>query len=482
MLTSSSNEKFILNAKRLKKQMLQLKQLTNNQAKNHQRHHKLFGYAQLSGTELIVKGGDHVEAQELQRLLIATFARVERPHKFSRKNPIRLVAHNNADTKGVSDSSAHSNDLFIYCSTGWELEKWYYSISRAMISKQSNTDSNYWDTFTRDHNLAPSATKTTFPAFKVNKTTKSLGVNAMAHDCDWLNVLLGRVWMSVGGQKRFRDFWNNKLSKSLELIKKPAVLGEIRLKSLNVGQYPPVLTNARLINYQTDVIEMAFNLDYKGMATIHLETEFQSNNLKVPISLSITFEQISGQLLLKSHKYPSSNLWWCFKEPPLLKVSISPLLGDTNFGFHIVKDAIDKRLRHLINEIIVWPNMECLQLASGIDAPPLDSTLIQWMPSVASNTSTTETAAVPEVEITESQQTVAEQLMKHPEFQKYRNQMSPLIEPKTAPNTPVKPSPIASPRIVKSPLLTPSNRAHSFLGDGVLFGRRSRQKSNNSTQ
>lgn len=143
--------------------------------------------------------------------------------------------------------------------------------------------------------------------------------------------------------------------------------GEIRLKKLDFGSFPPILHNLKMKERNYEDIQITADLLYRGDAIVQLETELTlDRNRKsrgIPITLEIIFEEIKGNVTIKFNPSPCDNLWWGFSEAPYLKLSITPLVADSNIGFGMVKEVLENRINSILEESVVLPNMENFSLS-----------------------------------------------------------------------------------------------------------------------
>ena len=83
---------------------------------------------------------------------------------------------------------------------------------------------------------------------------------------------------------------------------------------------------------------------------------------EVRIELELTCSCVDGTLLLSLPSPPSSTVWWCFEDEPLLKATAKPLIGGHGLGkangaiATRVSNWIMHRLRREVREQCVYPN------------------------------------------------------------------------------------------------------------------------------
>ena len=63
-----------------------------------------------------------------------------------------------------------------------------------------------------------------------------------------LNALMIRVWNSVSTTQKFHQAVRDRITRRLDATKKPAFIGELKVKSIKIGSEPPLLYNLALEN------------------------------------------------------------------------------------------------------------------------------------------------------------------------------------------------------------------------------------------
>lgn len=69
---------------------------------------------------------------------------------------------------------------------------------------------------------------------------------------NWVNGLLGRVFLSVYRTPEVEEFFRMKFTKKISRVNKPNFLSDIKLRQITVGNSVPYITNPRLKEMTTD--------------------------------------------------------------------------------------------------------------------------------------------------------------------------------------------------------------------------------------
>jgi hypothetical protein len=69
---------------------------------------------------------------------------------------------------------------------------------------------------------------------------------------NWVNGLLGRVFLSVYKRPEVEEFFRMKITKKISRVNKPSFLSDIKLRHITVGNSVPFVLNPRLKEMTTD--------------------------------------------------------------------------------------------------------------------------------------------------------------------------------------------------------------------------------------
>jgi hypothetical protein len=266
------------------------------------------------------------------------------------------------------------NELPYYfnCSKCIEKEDWYFALIRATR-------------YQLPHHSTPQHDKTHFDQSGMNHLITTVHSNEHHFQTQWLNALLGRLFFGVYKTDDVKKAMLDKVITKLDRInsKRPPFLGEIAVRSVDIGKFPPNITQPKLISLSPTgefVAEGFFS--YKGGLRLEIATELKwkySDHLKpltMDIVLGITVQEISGKAKLIIKEPPTNRFWYGFYELPKMDWKVEPVVWDKTVGYSMVVKVIQQKIEELITETMVIPNFDDITFfptngAGGIfEVPP----------------------------------------------------------------------------------------------------------------
>ncbi|KAF0354550.1 endoplasmic reticulum protein [Gigaspora margarita] len=244
-----------------------------------------------------------------------------------------------------------SSSYYLYCSIGVDKEDWFFALQRS--SKLESNSPGPQPQVVRD--------KAQFDQSALNHL-KTLSSND--DKTEWLNVILGRIFLSVYKTQVVKEYFIKKLIKKVKKVKKPNFLSDIHIKSVNVGDGTPYITNPKLIELkQNGELSVELNVDYSGGFRAEIETEAmitvtRLRTIKVPLVLAVVLRGLAGKLLLRIKAPPTNRIWFGFYEMPKLDLLIDPIVSETQLKFSPIINAIESKIHEMIMDSIVLPNMD----------------------------------------------------------------------------------------------------------------------------
>lgn len=270
---------------------------------------------------------------------------------FSKTNRIQLKKMKNTD--GIE------RDYYINCSRCVDKEDWYIALKRA--SKLQHGEPALKELQSSLHN------STHFDQDAMNHLISTIHSDPNNFELQWLNALLGRIFLGIYKTETTKSFFYNKiLSKIAKLnARRPPFLGEITVRSVDGGHGPPYITQPRLIHlspqgeYTGDA-----HLFYDGHFRVELETVLKwkySDRLppiRIDLVLAITLKSIEGKIMFKIKEPPTNRAWLGFYKKPKMEWIVEPLVWEKRMGYSMVSKAIQTKIEEIISETMVLPNMD----------------------------------------------------------------------------------------------------------------------------
>ena len=216
----------------------------------------------------------------------------------------------------------------------------------------------------------------------------------------WMNAMAGRLFLALYKTREVEDFVRKKISKKIARAKKPAFLSDIILRSIDMGESAPQITNPRLKDLTIDgdcCAEMdvkyngGFRLEIATTARIDLGTRFKAR--EVNVILAVVVKKLNGHALIKFKPPPSNRMWISFETMPDMDMIIEPLVSSRQITYGFILRTIEARIREVLAETLVLPHWDDI---------PFTDTLHQrfrggiWEPSASQTPHTSEQTAIPD--------------------------------------------------------------------------------------
>lgn len=260
-------------------------------------------------------------------------------------------------TDGDETSSPYltsNNELFITCARPVDKEDWYFGLLAAtqMMSESPNNHVEMIDV-------------TRFDDAAMQTLISTVQQDAEYREVQWLNAILGRLFLGMYKMEEMRLFVQEKITKKIQKIKRPSFLGEISVQSVSIGDSIPYVTQPKLLSLTPEGDLMAeATVNYAGGLCIVIETDFNwtysslMKPIRVPLVLSVTLKKMSGKFLLKVKPPPTNRYWIGFYKVPDMEWAITPIVSDKQIRLSMVTNAIQAKIREFMVENIVLPNMD----------------------------------------------------------------------------------------------------------------------------
>lgn len=178
----------------------------------------------------------------------------------------------------------------------------------------------------------------------------------------WINAIIGRVFLGLYKTTDAEKFIRAKITKKISRVKTPSFLSKIELRSIELGNSAPYITNPRLkeLNVDGDCVAEAdvkytgcFRLEIAATARIELGSRFKAR--EVDLVLAVVVKKIQGHMQLRIKPPPSNRLWYTFVQMPIVEMSIEPIVSSRQITYTLITNQIESRIKEVIAESIVMP-------------------------------------------------------------------------------------------------------------------------------
>lgn len=157
------------------------------------------------------------------------------------------------------------------------------------------------------------------------------------------------------------QFIIDKINKKLSLINPPLV-GPLRATEVNIGNIPPILSNAMLKDMKPNgEIVFEARIDYQQPADLNsscTRVTIEATKLNFNAVIAAEVKSLSGNVRVVIKPPPSDRIWWCFTEQPKMDIDIEPVVGPRAIKWGTLMSFIQKKMREGMAEAIIAPNMD----------------------------------------------------------------------------------------------------------------------------
>ncbi|KAG0934243.1 hypothetical protein G6F57_009258 [Rhizopus arrhizus] len=242
------------------------------------------------------------------------------------------------------------SDYYLNCNRCVDKEDWYVTLIRASQLE-----------------LPKIKNSTQFDQAAMNHLISTVHSDPSQFELQWLNALLGRLFLGIYKTERTRNFFYQKiLTKVAKLnARRPPFLEQITVRSVDGGHGAPYITQPHLVRLSPGgeyTCEM--HVLYEGCFRVELETVLKwtySDRLppiRIDLVLAITLKSIEGKMMVKIKEPPSNRAWYGFHKSPKMDWIIEPVVWEKRIGYSVVSKAIKSKIEEIFRETLELPNMD----------------------------------------------------------------------------------------------------------------------------
>ncbi|KAI8824307.1 uncharacterized protein EV422DRAFT_519678 [Fimicolochytrium jonesii] len=281
---------------------------------------------------------------------------------YLRTNPLCLVP------KAIS-KRCNQQTFYLYFPTNSDKEDWHIMLRRAR-TLPSRADEGACSVFFND--TAPVTAYRVAMEKLVNTVNKTPQDAATA----WFNALVGRIFVGIHSHPALKEWLLEKfIRRSMHIRREEddqaSILGDIDVRDISVGNSLPVLSNPKLLDMTVDGdMTIEVDVEYTGKARLEVATlatisinSLDLKPLQVPLVVGVQIDRFAARLLIKIKGMWETNRVWLGiqREPAVqLEMKVVPVVGHKMISMSLVNTVIERRIKEVIEEFFVLPNMEDL--------------------------------------------------------------------------------------------------------------------------
>ncbi|KAG0309304.1 hypothetical protein BGZ98_003672 [Dissophora globulifera] len=269
---------------------------------------------------------------------------------FNKEHPIQIKRKpEESISSNVLDNG--QDEYYIFIHSPVIKEDWYLALLYASKLRKPGTKQKIQD-------------KAQFDLEAIQNHIRILHSDKHHEHTRWFNSFLGRIFLGVYKTKKIQEIFIQKITRKTLKLKRPSFLGEIKVRSFDVGHSIPYITRTRLHELALNgELTAEFHLAYRGGIRVEIEVDVglglnSLKNMKVTVVLAVLVKAISGMMTLKIKAPPTNRFWIGFQEPPEMDIVVEPIVADKAIKLNMVLTAIESKIREAMQEAIVLPNMD----------------------------------------------------------------------------------------------------------------------------
>lgn len=248
-----------------------------------------------------------------------------------------------------------SRILYLTCARRIDKEDWYLGLLEAQHLLVDNEEDPQYVMMDNTH----------FDASAMEELIRQVQSSPSHRETAWINAVFGRLFLAMYKTDRLKNFVETKIRRKIDKTKRPTFLDEITVRKVDVGESVPFITDPKLLSLSPEgEVVVEAQVEYNGGLTIEIETDFnwsyhsRMKPIRMHLILSVKLKKMAGRLMFKLKAPPTNRYWLAFFEMPEMEWKITPVVADKQIKLAIVTNAIESRIREVMAETIVLPNMD----------------------------------------------------------------------------------------------------------------------------
>ncbi|PWN49249.1 hypothetical protein IE53DRAFT_155620 [Violaceomyces palustris] len=301
---------------------------------------------------------------------------------FMKRNAIRIVGplpsflSRKSRAEGDSEGEGNAEEVkglrrpqwFIFNKNTCQMEDWYHALLQASLMPKTGSSSKSLDAEFPEMAPFSGSADPIGPLFSKSDMSSLLSSLDSLPDpipLRWLNAIVGRVFFSVYRTAWIEDYITRKMMKKISRVRTPGFLSDVRVREVDIGRRAPGFSRPMLKSLTSDgeaSMEVAchytgeIRLTISTNLTISLGSRFKPYT--VSLLLAVVLRSLDGNLLLRVKPPPSNRLWFGFTSLPKMQIDVEPVVSERKVQWGMVTRLIESRIRDLMTESIVVPNMD----------------------------------------------------------------------------------------------------------------------------
>ncbi|KAI9021752.1 putative integral membrane protein conserved region-domain-containing protein, partial [Phycomyces nitens] len=276
---------------------------------------------------------------------------------FGRASSILLEPKKPCSTKRGAEEYNLQHSLYLKCTRAIDKEDWYLGL-KAASELMDDLDS-------ANQTSVEMVNSTMFSLSAADRWMSSVMRPDEDGHTDWVNGILGRLFLGVYRTDKARAYFEAKLVEKIKKMRRPGFVEQIKVRKVDPGQSVPRLVRPRLVSITPQGMLIAdAEVEYDGGLSVEIETDvswsYSSHRkpIRVQLVLAVKLKTFNGKCMFKIKPPPSNRCWIGFYETPDMTWEFTSVVSEKQIKLQMVMNAMEAKIREIITDSMVLPNME----------------------------------------------------------------------------------------------------------------------------